>query len=194
MYVIKLDKKYAPYIYKCDADENEYYMLDPYSYSLHASGLPVVGTGFSCLKSCIQQSPRMAYTRSITATEVEYQYCLSCGSDSTHIFEVFSPSTSESNCVSVCRQTYLGYQKIIDAEQNRDYTVCTVCSGDHKYHHEPPNSDEIVSGDFSNIECVSTCENTYHGYYVKEMDGRDVKYCVKCSDEGLYYAGISDED
>ena len=118
MYVIKLDKKYAPYIYKCDVDKDEYYMLDPYSYSLHASGLPVVGTEFSCLKSCIQQSPRMAYARTATATEVEYQYCMSCGYDSTHVFEKLSPSTSESRCVDVCRQTYLGYQKIFDGEQD----------------------------------------------------------------------------
>lgn len=109
MYVIKLDEKYAPYIYKCDADEDEYYMLDPYSYSLHASGLPVVGTSFSCLESCIRQSPRMAYVRSMTATEVDYQYCQPCGNDSTHVFAVFSPGTSESNCVNVCRVTYLGY-------------------------------------------------------------------------------------
>ena len=108
VYVIKLDEAYAPYVYKCDISAGEYYMLDPFSYSLHASGLPVVGTDFSCLQTCIQQSPRMAHVRSKTATEVEYQYCKPCGFDDHNVFSVFEENT-ESTCVSKCVSTYYGY-------------------------------------------------------------------------------------
>lgn len=79
-----------------------------------------------------------------------------------------------------------------DSEQDAEYTVCTICSGDYKYSLEPP--DEAISGDSENIECVSSCEYTHHGYSVKEVGGQEVKYCVKCSEKDLYYADASGED
>lgn len=41
---------------------------------------------------------------------------------------------------------------------------------------------------------MNSCEHTYHGYSVKEVGGQEVKYCVKCSEKGLYYADASEED